>query len=596
MLLKMMAVGRFTRHAEFGRSESRSSASDGFPWEMTPSKASFPMLQTIRSLGRSLADGIARRFRYMPVDADDGGDNWFRETDSGEVVGRHNAYTYAPWFRAINLVSACVAKTSLCLWQQKDGKWVKAKKHPAYKLLCGHGVPNDETLKYHFMQTLTAHAMGHGGGFAYIMRDGLAQPTELIQLRPDRTFPVRENGRLLFVTSIGGDYGSTGSEIRKLLAENVLHIHGLGWDGLTGYSVMELAARNLGSAIAKEKFGAKFFKNAATPGVIIKTPRKLSDTAMKHLKDSWQSLRTGLEESHKPIILEDEASAEAFTHTAADSQLLESVQWDPVTISNFTGVPPHMLGVKGYQSNSTLETQSQNLIDFTIDPWFLPWEQECAQKLLREAEKAAESHYWEFERKDLIRVDSEKRASIYRAGLGGHPWMKVSEVREDEGLDNEEDTDFIPSPLNMTGGAAGDAGSSDAGSGDPTGGDSEDPAALKKQIEDLKSQLEQKSKPVVARSQTGHSEEASHEALQQLWLDTTGRMARRLATAVARSKTGHNKAVLLAEHGETLRAAFGPLCQLTKRDAGTITDRLCEAIAAGTEVETIIKEIVHAQD
>jgi HK97 family phage portal protein len=584
------------------------------------------MLQTIRSLGRSLADGIARRFRYMPVDADDGGDNWFRETDSGEVVGRHNAYTYAPWFRAINLVSSTVAKTSLCLWEQKAGKWVKAQNHFAYKLLCGHGKPNDETLRYHFMQTLTAHAMGHGGGFGYIYRDGVARANEILQLRPDRTFPVRENGRLMFVTCIGGDYGAAGTEIVKLLAENVIHIHGLGWDGLTGYSIMELAARNLGSAIAKERFGAKFFKNSATPGVIIKTPRKLSDTAMKHLKDSWQSLRTGLEECHKPIILEDEASAEAFTHTAADSQLLESVQWDPVTISNFTGVPPHMLGVRGYNSNSTLETQSQNLIDFTIDPWFVPWEQECNDKLLRESEKSAESHYFEFERKDLIRVDSEKRASIYRAGLGGHPWMKVSEVREDEGLDDEEDTDFIPSPLNMTGGAAGDAGSSDAGSGDPAGGDTEDPAELKKQIEDLKSQLEQKSrkprraagrqpsvsKPVVARSQTGHSEEpqtpradAQRLAIEQLWLDTTGRMARRLATAVARSKTGHNKTAvarsetvhnLLAEHGETLRAAFGPLCQLTKRDAGTITDRLCEAIAAGTEVETIIKEIVHAQD
>ncbi len=495
---------------------------------MTPSKASFPMLQTIRSIGRSLADGLARRFSYVPADADDGGGDWLRQTDSGEAVGRHQAYSYAPWFRAINLVSSTVAKTSLCLWEQKQGKWAKAKDHFAYKLLCGHGKPNDETLKYHFMQTLTAHAMGHGGGFAYIYRDGVARATEILQLRPDRTFPVRENGRLLFVTCIGGDYGQAGTEVRKLLAENVLHIHGLGWDGLTGYSVMELAARNLGSAIAKEKFGARFFRNSATPGVIIKTPRKLSDTAMKHLKESWQSLRTGLEEAHKPIILEDEASAEAFTHTAADSQLLESVQWDPVTIANFTGVPPHMLGVRGYNSNSTLETQSQNLIDFTIDPWFIPWEEECNDKLLRESEKSAESHYFEFERKDLIRVDSEKRASTNRSALGGHPWKKIAEVREEDGLDYEENTDFIPSPLNMNGAAG-----SDAGNSDPAADPASEISDLKSQIDELKSQLQQKSrrpkrkaesgKPIVARSQTGHnnSEALRRSGLTPLaaWLD-----------------------------------------------------------------------------
>lgn len=539
------------------------------------------MLQTIRSIGRNLADGLARRFRYMPVDADDVGDSWFRETDSGEFVGRHNAYTYAPWFRAINLVSSCVAKTSLCLWRQNDGKWVKARDHFAYKLLCGHGKPNDETLKYHFMQTLTAHAMGHGGGFAYIYRDGLGKATELLQLRPDRTFAIREDGRLMFVTCIGGDYGATGTETRKLLAENVLHIHGLGWDGLTGYSVMELAARNLGSAIAKERFGAKFFKNSATPGVIIKTPRKLSDTAMRHLKDSWQSLRTGLDECHKPIILEDESSAEAFTHNAKDSQLLEAVQHDPVTISNFTGVPPHMLGVKGYQSNSTLETQSQNLIDFTIDPWFIPWEEECNDKLLRESEKTAESHYFEFERKDLIRVDSEKRASMNRSALGGHPWKKISEVREDEGLDAEAETDFIPSPLNMHGG------SNDAENSDPADGDADsDIYNLKAQVEELKGQLEaksRKSRRAAGRKPT-ESRADNHAALQQLWQDTAGRMARRLATAKSRNVAA-DKAVLLSEHGETLRSAFGPLCQLTNRDAGVITERLCESIGQGMDVD-----------
>lgn len=520
------------------------------------------MLHTLRAFGRQLADGLARRFRYVVTDSIDGfGDDWLQATDSGEYIGRGSAYSYGAWFRAIQLVSSCVAKTNLKLWQRDNkGKWTPAQSHFAYKLLCGHGKPNDETLKYHFFQTLTAHAMGHGGGFAYIERNSLGQAVELLQLRPDRTFPIRENGRLMFVTSIGGDYGSAGAESRKLLAENVLHIHGLGWDGLTGYSVLELAARSIGAAIAKERFGARFFRNSATPGIVIKTPRKLSDHAMKHLKDSWESLRTGIDKAHKPIILEDEASAEAFTHNATDSQLLEAVQWDPVVIANFTGVPPFLLGVKGYQSNSTLETQSQNLLDFTIDPWFVPWEQELNDKLLRESEKAAESHQFEFERNDLIRVDSEKRAANHRSALGGYPWKKVSEVREDEGLDQEDDTDFIPSPLNM-GGGGGAAGA--AASGDNAGELASELAAIKSQLAELQQNSQQPSPPLTMKQRA----DAQRSAVRQLWIDTAGRMARRLITARSRNAALTHTS-MMAEHGDVLRSAFTPLCELTNCEAG----------------------------
>lgn len=509
-------------------------------------------------------NGVARRFRYIPaeyLDEADGG--WLQETDSGEYVGRATSYTYGAWFRAINLVSSCVAKTTLTLWDQRGGQRKAAKNHYGYKLLCGHHQPNDETLTYHFIQTLTAHAMGHGGGFAYIIRDELGRGVELLQLRPDRTYPIRENGQLLFVTSIGGDYGAAGSETRKLLAENVLHIHGLGWDGLTGYSVQELAARSIGAAIAKERFGSRFFRNSATPSVVIKTPRKLSDHAMRHLKESWEELRTGIDKAHKPVILEDEADIEPFTHSASEAQLIEAVMHDPVLISNFTGVPPFLLGVKGYNSNSTLETQSQNLLDFTIDPWFIPWEEELNSKCLRESEKASESHAYRFNRKDLIRVDAAKRSAIYRTGLGGHPYMQVSEVRAEEGLDIVEGTDFIPQPLNMQ----------------SKGGNEDDDFT---EDDNTESEVKQK-------------------ALRQLWSDTTGRMARRLAKAIERQGDidGHQ---LLTDHGDTLRSAFAPLAELRGNDlaADDIVGTLCRQILSNPDPDSardhILKQVFHESE
>lgn len=514
------------------------------------------MMRTIRDAGRRALNGLARRFRYVPAEYDELADDWAIETDSGEIVGRRTAYSYSPWFRAIDLVSSTVAKTRLDLWDQRGDTRKAAKSHFAYKLLCGHNKPNDETLRYHFIQTLTAHAMGHGGGYAYIIRDSLGRAVELLQLRPDRTYPIREDGQLLFVTSIGGDFGVAGAETVKLLAENVLHIHGLGYDGLTGYNVMELAARSIGAAVAKERFGARFFRNSATPSVVIKTPRKLSPTAFQHLKESWHKLRSGLDASHRPVILEDEASLEAFSHSAKDSQLIEAMQHDPVLVSNFTGVPPFLLGVKGYNSNSTLETQSQNLLDFTVDPWFVPWEEALNDGLLRESEKANESHAFEFRRKDLIRVDAAKRSAIYRTGLGGHPYMKVSEVRADEGLNVEPDTDFIPTPLNMK-----------------SGNDSES------------NDSETETKPA-------KDDEERSAALQQLWNDTVGRMARRLTTA-KRRQTDADETALLSDHGDTLRSALTPLCQLTNhaRTADELSQQLCRLATAGRSIEDIVSAL-----
>ena len=408
------------------------------------------MFEQIRSLASRTLRRLTRRSRqWGDVDQDE---DWSLDvgTPSGVKLNRRKAYSVSSWFRAIQILSSTVAKTPIECLDVSGGANRPDPLHRVSLLLSGHGKPNDETLRYHFVQTLTAHAAAHGGGYAYIYRDERARPVELLQLRPDRTFPIRENGKLMFVTTIGGDYGVSGVETLKLLGENVLHIHGLGYDGFTGYSLMQLASRALGSAVAKEEFGSRFFSNSATPSVAIKVPKKLSPAAFKNLQNSWVKLRTGLQNAHKPVILEDGAELEPFSHSAGDSQLIQAMEQDPVLVSNFTGVPPHLLGVKGYNSYNSLEIQSQDLLDYAIDPLFVPWEQELNEKLLREDEKSSYSRVVQFKRSRLVRVDFTKRYSGYRTALGGHPFRTPNEVRVEEGEQPVDGYDFIPVPLNMS--------------------------------------------------------------------------------------------------------------------------------------------------
>ena len=517
------------------------------------------MISSLRSAYNVVRRSITSYRRGRWEATDDG--EWLEsKTSSGVPINRTTAYTSSYWWRAVNLISSTVAKTPLQLHDCRGNGRKPATREPGYKLLCGNGKPNEMTLKYHFKQTLTAHALGHGGGFAYIYRDEAGRSTELLQLRPDRTHLVKENGQYLFVTCIGGDYGDTNSEVIKMLPENVLHIHGLGWDGLTGYSLQEYAANTIGGALAKEHYGNSFFANSASPSVVVKTSKKMSDKAYNRLRKSWQELRTGLTHAHKPIILEDNEDVIPLSTNANDAQLVEAMERDPILIANFTSIPPYKLGVKGFNSYNSLEISSQDFLDDAIDPWFVPWEEELNDKLLTERQKASESHCFEFQRKKLVRIDHAKRMAGHRTALGGHPWAEVNEIRIDEGEDRKDGFDFIPRPLNMTGGPGAPAGD---GGGDGKTSDDERAGTL----------------PL--------------GALRTLWRDTAARMARRIQGAVQRQSAVDENG-LKADHGAVLRAAFGPLLELTGSEhaADDISAEMFRSVLAAGDSKTWVDDVV----
>ena len=63
----------------------------------------------------------------------------------------------------------------------------------------------------------------------------------------------------------------------RLRREDVLHIPGLGFDGLVGYSPIAMAKNAIGIALATEEYGAAFFKNGARPGGVLEHPGVLKD-------------------------------------------------------------------------------------------------------------------------------------------------------------------------------------------------------------------------------------------------------------------------------------------------------------------------------
>ena len=78
-----------------------------------------------------------------------------------------------------------------------------------------------------------------------------------------------------------------GSTVR-LKPEDVLHVPGLSFDGLVGYSPIAMAKNAIGLGIAAEEYGSKFYANGAAPSGVLEHPGTLKDPSKVTLNGNMQ--------------------------------------------------------------------------------------------------------------------------------------------------------------------------------------------------------------------------------------------------------------------------------------------------------------------
>ncbi|NME55999.1 phage portal protein [Dorea formicigenerans] len=210
----------------------------------------------------------------------------------------------------------------------------------------------------------------------------------------------------------------------------VLHIPGLGFDGLVGYSPIAMAKNAIGMAIACEEYGAKFFANGATPGGILEHPGTVKDPAK--VRDSWNEAFGGSRNSNKVAVLEEGMKYTPISISPEQAQFLETRKFQIDEIARIFRVPPHMVGDLEKSSFSNIEQQSLEFVKYTLEPWIVRWEQSINRVLLMESEKAA--YFVKFNVDGLLRGDYQSRMNGY-ATARQNGWMSANDIRELENLD-----------------------------------------------------------------------------------------------------------------------------------------------------------------
>ena len=220
------------------------------------------------------------RSRDKPTDATTGSAYRFfmGNTAAGKSVTERSAMQMTAVYSCVRILAEAIAGLPLHLYRYtNNGSKEKAIDHPLYLLL--HDEPNPEMTSFIFRETSMSHLLLWGNAYAQIIRNGKGEVVALYPLMPNRmTVDRDERGRLYYSYQMQTDDGADMKQGTVILRpEDVLHIPGLGFDGLVGYSPIAMAKNAIGLAIATEEYGSKFFANGATPGAVLEHPGLVKD-------------------------------------------------------------------------------------------------------------------------------------------------------------------------------------------------------------------------------------------------------------------------------------------------------------------------------
>lgn len=353
---------------------------------------------------------------------------FFGTSSSGQTVNERTAMQTTAVYACVRILAETIASLPLHTYRYTERGKEKAMDHPIYYLL--HSEPNPEMTSFVFRETLMGHLLLWGNAYAQIIRDGRGRVAGLYPLLPNKMLVNRNDQGMLYYQYV--------KDGQTFLLRNyeVLHIPGLGFDGLIGYSPIAMAKNAIGMAIATEEYGAKFFANGASPGGVLEHPGVVKDPA--RIRESWNAVYQGSGNAHRVAVLEEGMKFQPIGIPPEQAQFLETRKFQIEEICRIFRVPPHLVANLDRATFSNIEHQSISFIDNTIVPWVTRIEQSLQKALFSENEK--KNFCIKFNLNGRLRGDAAARAAFYQT-MRQNGIMSANDIRE------LEEMNLIPDEL-----------------------------------------------------------------------------------------------------------------------------------------------------
>ena len=372
-------------------------------------------------------DGESRAISFQSIWG--AGDSLAWQSDSGANVTPDSSFSISAFYAAVNLISGSISTLPVDAYIKIDGQrkpyrpkpeWVTK---PDVDLISGQA---------HWQQVLIS-LLVWGNSYTRIFRDKNGNIVNLVALDPTLV-DVQRNaiGRKI--------YRYSGELDKALTSDEVLHITDMLLPGaVKGKGRVEALKENLGLGIALQSFAARFFGGGSQVAGIIEFPGTLAKEQAKALADGFDQRHSGYRKAHKTGVLSGGAKYNKIGSTPEESQMLESRNMAVVDIARMFQIPPHLLGVPGYNSHASVEQMTQDFVTYTLRPFVEKIEVGYSTLLPNNA-------YLKWNLDGLIRADFQTRMQAYStANQSG--WLSLNDIRRLEDFPPIDGGDVYRVPL-----------------------------------------------------------------------------------------------------------------------------------------------------
>lgn len=352
---------------------------------------------------------------------------------SGTHVTLDSVFKVNAIFAATSLIADTISTLPMDAYIRIDGERRAFRPKPAWV-----SKPDvDLVSKEPFYNSAIISLLLDGNCFIRVYRDAQGRPINLVVLNPIDVEVKRNSiGRVVFQVA---------NESRALTSEDVLHIiDNLRPGSIRGVSRVEALKDNFGLALALESFASRYFGQGVTMAGHIEFPGNLTPEQAQDLSDAFSSRHGGFRKSHKVGVLSGGAKFVGDQVDNDKSQFIDSRRLAVEDVARAFNIPPHLLGLPGTNTFSSVEQNNIAFVVHTIRP--LLSKLEGALSTLLSAEAGGELAFIKFSIDGLLRGDANSRFSAYSNGLQSG-WLKLNDVRRLEDLPPIEGGDVARVPL-----------------------------------------------------------------------------------------------------------------------------------------------------
>jgi len=356
---------------------------------------------------------------------------------SGKHVNEVSAMGLSGVWRAVQVSAGVEAALPFHAFKQVNDQRV-----PASSITSGVlDDPHPDMTAFELWNTVKVHRKLWGNAYLRKLRSSPGFPVdELWPIHPSRMKVGRESETGRKVYSIdGGREEYVGDDV-------ILHIPGMGFDGICGVSPVRAARQSLGLAMAAEEYGAKLFGSGSLATGILQTEQRLTQDQADALAQRWKAKRSGLGSAHETIILDRGAKFEQLTIPPEDAQFLESRMFQISEICRWFSMPPFLMfqTEKSTSWGTGLEQQLLGWVTIDLTRDLVAFEQRITKGLGLKTF----GEYAKYSLEGLLRGDSSARGAFYKT-LWEMGVFSTNEIRALEDRGPVEGGDVRYRPLNM---------------------------------------------------------------------------------------------------------------------------------------------------